>query len=72
MIGQIDLRSLESLLLDSRNMWVNSEEISDLVWNQFAHREQNLYLKNQITELAVSLRGLTCMSSTVLVKTVKR
>lgn len=53
------LKSLECLLLDSHCTWVNSEEsLSDLVWNQFAQREQNIQLTNQIGSIIASLSGI--------------
>jgi hypothetical protein len=58
-LGRIDLLSLESLLFASYSSWVDSEKmLSELVWNQFAHREQNLQLKNQIATITGSLSGI--------------
>ncbi|OOQ86551.1 hypothetical protein PEBR_20798 [Penicillium brasilianum] len=58
-IGRIDLLSLESLLFASYSSWVDSERmLSELVWNQFAHRDQNLQLKNQIATITGSLSGM--------------
>jgi hypothetical protein len=56
---RIDLPSLESLLFTSYEIWVDSEEkLSELIWDQFAHRKENLLLKNQIVTLTGSLRGI--------------
>lgn len=55
----IDLPSLESLLFTSYDIWVDSEEkLSELIWDQFAHRKENLQLKIQIGTLTGSLRGI--------------
>jgi hypothetical protein len=59
-IERIDLQSLDSLLMDSHSIWVDSERmLSELVWNQFAHTEQNLQLKNQIGTITGSLIGIS-------------
>jgi hypothetical protein len=61
--GRIDLLSLESLLLASYSSWVDSERmISELIWKQFAHRDPNLQLKNQIAILTGSLNGMSPLS----------
>lgn len=55
----MDLSSLESLLFTSYDIWVDSEEkLSELIWDQFAHRKENLQLKTQIVTLTGSLRGI--------------
>lgn len=60
MTERIDLHSLDSLLLDSHSIWVDSERmLSELVWDQFAHTEQNLHLKSQIGTITESLSGIS-------------
>jgi hypothetical protein len=61
--GHIDLLSLESLLLASYSSWVDSEKmVSELIWKQFAHRDSNLQLKNQVAMLTGSLNGMSPLS----------
>lgn len=56
----IDLRSLDTFLLESYSFWFNSEKgLSDLVWNGFADREENLQRKNQIKTIVAALNGIS-------------